>query len=125
MRIGQGYDSHSFTKGDFVIIGGVKIPHNKGIKAHSDGDVLLHAIGDALLGAAALGDLGHHFPDNDPTYASMDSSNFIKKIISLLQEKQYRVINIDSTVIVEAPRLSPHISNIRNHIAYVGSLSGK
>jgi len=117
MRIGQGYDCHSFTKGDFIMLGGIKIPHNKGIKAHSDGDVLLHAIGDALLGAAALGDLGHHFPDTDPAYASMDSSHFIKKIIRLLQEKKYRVINIDSTVITESPHLSPYITEIRKHLA--------
>lgn len=117
MRIGHGYDSHAFTNGNFVMIGGIKIPHTKAVKAHSDGDVLLHAIGDALLGAAALGDLGQHFPDTDPAYAGMDSNAFIRKIMRLLQEKKYQLVNIDSTVITQVPRLSPHIDKIREHIA--------
>lgn len=117
MRIGYGYDTHRFTDGDFVTIGGIKIPYEKGIAAHSDGDVLLHAIGDALLGAAALGDLGHHFPDHDPAYRAIDSSKLIQHIMSLLQEKKYHVQNIDSTVITEAPRLAKHIDAMRSNIA--------
>lgn len=117
LRIGTGYDTHRFAEGNFVMIGGVKIPHTQGVLAHSDGDVLLHAITDALLGAAALGDIGRHFPDTDPAFASMDSSAFVKEAIRLLQEKNYRVVNIDSTIITEAPRLSSHIDKMRDHIS--------
>lgn len=117
MRIGQGYDVHAFIEGDHVMIGGIKIPHHFGVKAHSDGDVLLHALGDALLGAAALGDLGQHFSDKDPQYSNMSSSEFIKKIIALLKEKSYQVMNIDSTVITESPRLAKHTPAMRTHIA--------
>jgi 2-C-methyl-D-erythritol 2,4-cyclodiphosphate synthase len=117
MRIGFGYDAHRFIDGDYVTIGGVKIPYKKGIQAHSDGDVLLHAIGDALLGAAALGDLGQHFPDTDPRFKSVASSSLIEHIMSLLQEKNYTVVNIDATVITEAPRLSKYIDPMRQTIA--------
>jgi len=123
MRIGFGYDAHRFTDGDYVIIGGVKIPYKKGIQAHSDGDVLLHAIGDALLGAAALGDLGQHFPDTDPRFKSAESSSLIEHIMSLLQEKNYTVLNIDATVITENPRLSKYIDSMRQTIAQLLRIS--
>jgi len=123
MRIGFGYDAHRFTDGDYVIIGGVKIPYKKGIQAHSDGDVLLHAIGDALLGAAALGDLGQHFPDTDPRFKSAESSSLIEHIMSLLQEKNYTVLNIDATVITETPRLSKYIDSMRQTIAQLLRIS--
>lgn len=117
MRIGCGYDSHRFIEGDHVMIGGVKISHTKGIKAHSDGDVLLHAIGDALLGAAALGDLGRHFPDTDDTFRDISSSKLIQKIMQRISEKNYKVGNVDATVIAENPKLLKHIEKMREHIA--------
>lgn len=117
MKIGMGYDSHRFIDGDHVMIGGVKIPHDKGIQSHSDGDVLLHAIGDALLGAAALGDLGRHFPDTDPNYKNANSSDLVKQIHSMLKEMSYRIGNIDATVITEKPKLRNYIDPMREHIA--------
>jgi 2-C-methyl-D-erythritol 2,4-cyclodiphosphate synthase len=123
MRIGYGYDAHRFIDGDHVMIGGVKIPYHQGIEAHSDGDVLLHAIGDALLGAAALGDLGRHFPDSDPAYANISSRQLLEKIKQLLQEKKYRVGNIDATVILEAPKLAKYIDAMRQQIADVLEVS--
>ncbi len=117
LRIGQGYDSHQFTDGNCVPIGAVKIPYKKGIKSHSDGDVLLHAVGDALLGAATLGDLGRHFPDTDAAFSAIASSELIKNIMKLLQEKKYQVVNVDSTVIAQAPRLSQYIDEMRHNIA--------
>ena len=123
MRIGCGYDAHRFMDGNYVMMGGVKIPYEKGVQAHSDGDVLLHAIGDALLGAATLGDMGRHFPDSDPAYRSISSSQLIQHIMSLLQKKKYRVQHIDSTVITEAPRLAKHIEAMRKNIATLLSIS--
>lgn len=117
MRIGHGYDSHRFIAGDHVVIGGVTIPFEKGIKAHSDGDVLLHAIGDALLGALALGDLGKHFPDTDPNFTAVSSSELIASIMKMIAAKGYHVINIDSTVITETPKLSKHIHAMQKNIA--------
>lgn len=117
MRIGHGYDSHRFIEGDHVVIGGVTIPFEKGIKAHSDGDVLLHAIGDALLGALALGDLGKYFPDTDPNFKAVSSAELIASIMKMIAAKGYRVINIDSTVITEAPKLSKHIQAMQKNIA--------
>ena len=118
-RVGHGYDCHTFTDGNCVTIGGCKIPFTKGIKAHSDGDVLFHAIGDALLGAAALGDLGQHFPDNDPQFKAIPSSELLIKIIGMLNEYHFNVNNIDATVIVEAPKLAEFIPAMRNHIAEI------
>ncbi len=119
LRIGHGYDSHRFTDGTFVTIGGVEIPYSKGVKAHSDGDVLLHAICDALFGAAALGDLGQHFPDTDPAFKAVASQVLLKKTVALLHEQGYRVNNIDATVIAQAPKCAPHIVAMRQHIANV------
>ncbi|MET0987469.1 MAG: 2-C-methyl-D-erythritol 2,4-cyclodiphosphate synthase [Steroidobacteraceae bacterium] len=117
MRIGQGYDVHAFQAGDHVSLGGVRIPHTHGIKAHSDGDVLLHAICDALLGAAALGDIGMHFADTDPQWRGADSRGFLRRVHALLSERGYRVVNIDSTVLAEAPRLGKHREAMRANIA--------
>ncbi len=117
MRIGYGYDSHRFTDGDYVPIGGIKIPFNKGILAHSDGDVLLHAIGDALLGAAALGDLGRHFPESDPNYSEIPSLKLLEHIVKMLVQRHYRIMNVDATVITEAPRLQKYIPPMQKIIA--------
>lgn len=117
MRVGIGYDSHRFAEGDHVPIGGVRIPHVRGVKAHSDGDVLLHALVDAMLGAAALGDIGSHFPDSDPQFANMPSSGFVEHTVSLLKEHHYHISNLDATIIAEAPKLSMHISTIRDHLS--------
>lgn len=117
LRIGQGYDVHAFTAGDHVTLGGEKIPHAHGILAHSDGDVLLHAICDALLGAAGLGDIGMHFPDTDPRWRGADSRAFVRHVRSLLQKRGYRVVNVDATVIAQAPRLGKHRDAMRTNIA--------
>lgn len=117
LRIGQGYDVHAFTAGDHVTLGGEKIPHGHGILAHSDGDVLLHAICDALLGAAGLGDIGMHFPDTDPRWKGADSRAFVRHARELLKERDYVVVNVDSTVICEAPRLGKYREAMRANIA--------
>lgn len=117
LRIGQGYDVHAFQAGDHVTLGGVRIPHTHGIKAHSDGDVLLHAICDALLGAAALGDIGMHFADTDPQWRGADSRGFLRRVRELLSERGYGVVNIDSTVLAETPRLGKHREAMRANIA--------
>jgi 2-C-methyl-D-erythritol 2,4-cyclodiphosphate synthase len=117
MRIGQGYDAHRFKEGDHIILGGVKIPFNKGMAAHSDGDVLIHAICDALLGAAALGDIGKHFPDTDPDLKGVDSRVLLRKVADLLNEKGYKIINIDSTVVAQKPKISPSIPEMRKALA--------
>lgn len=117
MRIGQGYDVHKFTDGDFVMLGGVKIPFNKGFIAHSDGDVLLHAISDALLGAAALGDIGKHFPDTDPSLKGVDSRILLRRVAELLAENNYKIVNIDATVVAQKPKILPHIPGMRNILA--------
>lgn len=117
MRIGYGYDCHAFCEGDHVFIGGIKIPFAKAVQAHSDGDVLLHAICDALLGAMGLGDIGQHFPDTDLQYRNLASSQFITQIMALLKERSYRIANIDATVITQAPKLKDHIGTMRQHIA--------
>src|SRR5437016_2592597 len=105
LRIGQGFDVHAFGPGDHVVLGGVSISHSHGIRAHSDGDVLLHALCDALLGAAALGDIGVHFPDTDPKWRGMDSRVFVRHVASLLRAQNYSVVNVDLTVLADAPRL--------------------
>lgn len=117
LRIGQGYDVHAFQAGDHVTLGGVRIPHTHGIKAHSDGDVLLHAICDALLGAAALGDIGMHFADTDPQWRGADSRGLLRRVRELLSERGYGVVNIDSTVLAETPRLGKHREAMRANIA--------
>ncbi len=119
LRIGQGLDVHSFTDGDFVTLGGVRIPHSHGIKAHSDGDVLLHALSDALLGALALGDIGQHFPDTDPAYKGADSRVLLAHVYELVKKAGYQLINADMTVICELPKLVPHNTAMRQSIAEV------
>lgn len=117
LRIGQGFDAHRFRDGDHLMIGGVRIPFDRGIEAHSDGDVLLHAVTDALLGAAGEGDLGRHFPDTDPTLKGVDSRSLLRSALDKAQLKGWRVINVDATVIAQRPRLAPHIEAMRANIA--------
>ena len=116
-RIGQGYDCHALVPGRALIIGGVKIPHRLGLLGHSDADVLLHAITDALFGAAGLGDIGRHFPDTDPKYAGADSRTLLKDAGRRVREAGYEIGNIDATVIAQAPKMAPHISAMISHIA--------
>jgi len=118
VRIGQGYDVHAFDVGHYIVLGGEKIPHTNSIKAHSDGDVLLHAVCDALLGAMALGDIGMHFPDTDPQWRGADSRVFLRHIKQLLSSHHYRVLNIDTTVLSEAPRLGKYRDLMRANIAH-------
>ena len=117
MRIGMGYDVHRLTEGRKLIIGGVEIPHEKGLLGHSDADVLLHAIMDALLGAAALGDIGKHFPDTDEQYKGISSVRLLKKVGELLEEQCFLIENIDATIIAQAPKMRPYIDNMRENIA--------
>ncbi len=117
MRIGHGYDVHRLTEGRALMLGGVKIPYERGLAGHSDADVLLHAVIDALLGAAALGDIGRHFPDTDPAYENADSMLLLKDSMGLLSKQGYRVVNIDCTVIAQAPKLAPYIETMRQRIA--------
>ncbi len=117
MRIGHGYDVHRFTEGDFVTLGGVRIPHKFGLLAHSDGDVLLHALSDALLGAAALGDIGRHFPDTDPQFKGADSRALLRHVLGLIAGKGWSVGNVDATIIAQAPKMAPHIEVMRGLIA--------
>lgn len=117
MRIGHGFDVHQLVEGRKCIIGGVEIPFQKGLDGHSDADVLLHAICDALLGAAALGDIGKHFPPNDMRYKSIDSRKLLRHVVTLLVDKHYKVSNIDATVICEAPKLSSHTTQMCINIA--------
>ncbi len=117
MRVGMGYDVHKFQQGRKLIIGGVEIPSEKGLLGHSDADVLLHAIKDALLGAAALGDIGKHFSDTDPTYKGISSIDLLKEVYQLIKDKNYRVGNIDATIIAQEPKMAPFIDIMRNNIA--------
>lgn len=117
MRIGSGYDVHRLTEGRKLIIGGVEIPYEKGLLGHSDADVLLHAIMDALLGAAALGDIGLHFPDNDPEYEGASSIELTKKVREMLDEHLFYIENVDATVIAQAPKMRPYIDIMRKNIA--------
>lgn len=117
MRIGMGYDVHRLVEGRDLIIGGVKIPYEKGLLGHSDADVLLHAIMDALLGAAALGDIGKHFPDTDPAYKGISSIKLLEKVGELLEENHVFIENIDATIIAQAPKMRPHIDTMRENIA--------
>lgn len=117
IRIGHGYDVHAFSENRKCIIGGVEIPYEKGLLGHSDADVLLHAISDSLLGAAALGDIGKHFPDTDPEFKGADSLVLLSKVNELLESKGYKVVNVDATVIAQAPKLAPFILEMRENIA--------
>ncbi|HKQ24207.1 MAG TPA: 2-C-methyl-D-erythritol 2,4-cyclodiphosphate synthase [Burkholderiales bacterium] len=117
MRIGQGFDVHALVTGRPLIIGGVTIPYDKGLAGHSDADVLLHAICDALLGAAGLGDIGRHFPDTDPAYRGADSRWLLREVVALLEKNHYRVVNVDTTIIAQAPQMAPHIPAMVANIA--------
>ena len=123
MRIGYGYDVHAFEPGKGLILGGVNIPYHKKFKAHSDGDVLLHAICDALLGAAALGDIGKHFPDTDAKYHNISSLILLEKCMALIRHAGYDLQNIDSTIALQAPKINPFIQQIRERIAKHASVS--
>lgn len=117
MRIGHGFDVHRFGDGDSVTLGGVVIPHDRGLLAHSDGDVLIHAACDALLGAAALGDIGHHFPDTDPANENIDSRLLLERVAELLRVEGWYVVNLDATLVAEAPKMAPHIESMRSNLA--------
>ena len=117
MRIGHGFDAHRFGEGDSVTIGGISIPHSQGLIAHSDGDVLIHAICDAILGAMALGDIGKHFSDNDPAFKNIDSAELLKSVMQSANKKGYVVGNLDCTVIAQAPRLGAHINAMQTKLA--------
>lgn len=117
MRVGLGYDVHRLTEERDLILGGVKIPYEKGLLGHSDADVLLHAIMDALLGAAALGDIGRHFPDTDPAYKGISSLRLLAHVGKLLEEKNYQIINIDATIIAQRPKMAPHIPQMVKNVA--------
>lgn len=117
MRIGQGYDVHRLVEGRELVLGGVTIDHHLGLDGHSDADVLLHAICDALLGAAAMGDIGQHFPDTDAQYAGADSRVLLRHVVGLLQEKRFSVVNLDSTIIAQQPKLAPYIAQMNANIA--------
>ncbi len=116
-RIGHGYDAHRFGPGDHLILGGVRIAHARGLVAHSDGDVLIHAVCDALLGAAALGDIGRHFPDADPAWKGADSRELLRRVVALVADRGWRVVNLDSTLVAQAPRLGPHIEAMCANLA--------
>lgn len=122
MRIGSGYDVHAFCAGDHLVLGGIKIPFNHSFAAHSDGDVLIHAMVDAILGALALGDIGQHFPPNNDKWKGCDSSVFLKQALSLIKKQGYQVNNIDSTIICELPKMQPHIQSIRENLATIMQL---
>jgi 2-C-methyl-D-erythritol 2,4-cyclodiphosphate synthase len=117
MRIGQGFDVHPLAAGRKLVIGGVEIRHPKGLQGHSDADVLLHAICDALLGAAGLGDIGRHFPDNDASYKGIDSRTLLREVAAKLAQKELKIINIDATIIAEEPRMAPHMPRMIANIA--------
>jgi 2-C-methyl-D-erythritol 2,4-cyclodiphosphate synthase len=117
MRIGQGFDVHRLVAGRRLVIGGVEIAHDKGLLGHSDADVLLHAVCDALLGAAALGDIGAHFPDSDPRFKGIDSRKLLREVAALLRARHFRVLSVDATIIAEAPRMAPHVGAMVENIA--------
>ena len=117
MRIGHGYDVHRFCEGDSIVLGGVEIAHSHGLEAHSDGDVLIHAICDALLGAVGLWDIGHHFPDTDDDFKNIDSRVLLRRVIKDLYAQGWKVANIDSTLVAQAPKLAPFIPEMREHLA--------
>ena len=117
MRVGTGFDVHAFGPGDSVMLGGVRIPHAHGVRAHSDGDVVLHALCDALLGAAGLGDIGQHFPDSDPQWRGADSARFVAAVLGMLRAQHLRILNVDVTVLAQLPRVAPHREAMRQRIA--------
>ena len=117
MRIGEGYDAHRFESGRRLVLGGVVIPHDRGLAAHSDGDAVIHALCDALLGAAALGDIGAHFPDSDASFRNIDSRVLLRRVAELLLQKGYKISNVDVTVLAQAPKLAPHIPAMRTNLA--------
>ena len=117
MRIGHGYDVHAFTAGDYLVLGGVKVPFSQSFKAHSDGDVLLHAVCDALLGSLALGDIGQHFPDTAAQYENIDSRILLRHVFGLIKAKGYAIMNVDSTIVAQSPKMAPHIMLMRENLA--------
>lgn len=117
MRIGQGFDAHALVAGRKLVIGGVAIPHEKGLAGHSDADVLIHAVCDALLGAAGLGDIGSHFPDSDARYKDVDSRRLLREVARLLKERGLKAANVDATIIAQAPKMAPHIPAMRANLA--------
>jgi 2-C-methyl-D-erythritol 2,4-cyclodiphosphate synthase len=117
MRIGHGYDVHRFGAGEAIVLGGVRIPHHRGLEAHSDGDVLIHAICDALLGAIGQGDIGRHFPDTDPANAGVDSRVLLRRVVGLVQAAGWELANLDATLVAQAPRMAPHIDRMRANLA--------
>lgn len=119
IRIGNGYDVHVLTEGRKLVLGGVEIPHTKGVLGHSDGDVLVHAVMDAMLGALALGDIGKHFPDTDMKYENIDSTILLKRVKELIAERGYKIINLDSIIVLQKPKVKPYIEAMRKRIAEV------
>lgn len=124
-KVGFGYDVHQFADDRKLYLGGIEVPHTKGLKGHSDGDALLHSITDALLGALALGDIGTHFPDSDSQYKGIESKILLQQVNNLMIEKGYKISNIDSTVVAENPKLNPHIKDIRESISKILSISSE
>lgn len=119
IRIGNGYDVHILTEGRKLVLGGIEIPHTKGVLGHSDGDVLVHAVMDAMLGALALGDIGQHFPDTDMKYENIDSTILLKRVKELIAERGYKIINLDSIIVLQKPKVKPYIEAMRKRIAEV------
>jgi 2-C-methyl-D-erythritol 2,4-cyclodiphosphate synthase len=117
LRIGHGYDVHAFTEGDHLVLGGVTLPYDKAFEAHSDGDVLIHAVCDAILGAVGLGDIGQHFPDTDPKYAQIDSRILLRGVMQKITDLNYKVGNVDATIIAQAPKMAKHIAAMKTNIA--------
>ncbi|HEV2150681.1 MAG TPA: 2-C-methyl-D-erythritol 2,4-cyclodiphosphate synthase [Longimicrobiaceae bacterium] len=123
MRIGHGYDSHRFAEGRRLILGGVEIPHDRGLAGHSDADAVTHAVTDALLGASGLGDIGRHFPPSDPRWKDADSMQLLGRVVRLLEGRNYQPVNVDVTVVAEAPRVGPHADAMRERLAAVLGIS--
>ena len=119
IRIGQGYDSHRLEDGRMLVLGGVTIPHTKGCVAHSDGDVLIHALCDALLGAAALGNIGTHFPDSESEWKNADSKIILRKVVELIHQQEYVILNMDSTIVIETPKMMPFVSAMQANLARI------
>ncbi|MGC2424713.1 MAG: 2-C-methyl-D-erythritol 2,4-cyclodiphosphate synthase [Nitrospirota bacterium] len=124
MRVGNGYDVHKFAEGRKLILGGVEVPYNRGLDGHSDADVLIHAVMDALLGAAGLPDIGTHFPDTDPAYKGISSRELLRATAKMLEEKKFKVNNIDSIIVAQAPKLAPHIPAMRVNLAFDLNITG-